>query len=173
MVLMVYFFLFTEEVVFHDDWALHFTVEFQAWDFEVTCSPASYKPSIQHSHRMEGASQSEWPVQKEVLKWIDPLRVISRPPWEFSWLFIVTCQAQSGNLVLDSPKYNFYEANLHGKTGLVLSQQLMLTKQIKFWIANSSQWGLNPCLQNNWWAIDWHDSMILATTAGFKSVIYI
>ena len=37
------------------------------------------------------AFQSEWPAQKEDLEWIDPLRVVLRPPQECSWLFIATC----------------------------------------------------------------------------------
>ena len=43
MVLMVIsVFLYTEEVAFHNVRALHFTVEFHAWDREMTCrSPAS------------------------------------------------------------------------------------------------------------------------------------
>ena len=35
MALMVYFFLSSEEVVFNDSQAFHFTVEFQAWDHEM------------------------------------------------------------------------------------------------------------------------------------------
>ena len=92
MVLTVFIssvFLSSEELAFHDDGAIHFTVEFHAWDHEMTYYlPVSMKPSIHCSHRghLKVWLTSSLPHIISDLVHLESLFVCSHHLWGWKWL---------------------------------------------------------------------------------------
>ena len=103
--------------------------------------PASMKCSIYRSHREVALLSLNDQFRRRFPKWIKPWRVVLRPPQEFLWLFITTCQYNLGLTYLNTtPKVQARQTDV--PRSLFLLHPPLIS--MKYYVSTNAEPGFVP-----------------------------